>query len=109
MTYLQKIISLIIISLIIVIMAGLIIIKVVSDEKIPSTYTEDGTQLPATSDNDFCGGYFEQINRWSDMKGTYYIVYAKDTKVKYFVYKSGYKFGMTPLYNADGTLQIYQP
>ena len=108
MTYRQKIISLIIISLIIVIRAGLIIIKVMSDEKIPSTYTEDGTQLPATSDKDFCGGYFERINRWTDIEGTYYIVYAKDTKVKYFVYKSGYRLSITPLYNADGTLQIYQ-
>lgn len=32
---------------------------------------------------------------------------AKDTKVKYFIAKSGYKFGITPLYNADGTVQVY--
>lgn len=38
----------------------------------------------------------------------YYIVYAKDTKVKYFIERTGYQFGITPLYNADGTLQIYE-
>ena len=39
---------------------------------------------------------------------SYYIVYANDTKVKYFVKWTGYQFGITPLYNADGTLQIYE-
>ena len=38
----------------------------------------------------------------------YKIAYAKDTKVKYLIIVSGYKFGITPLYNADGTLQVYE-
>lgn len=36
------------------------------------------------------------------------ISHAKDTKVKYLIIVSGYKFGITPLYNADGTLQVYE-
>ncbi len=34
-------------------------------------------------------------------------VYANDTKVVYFFAYSDWGGGMTPLYNADGTLQIY--
>lgn len=37
-----------------------------------------------------------------------YIVYAKDTHVKYLIGISGKKSIITPLYNADGTLQIYE-
>ena len=54
-----------------------------------------------------CGNYFTVITVWDDSAATYRIVYAKDTKVKYFIAKSGYKFGITPLYNADGTVQVY--
>ena len=54
-------------------------------------------------------GYFIVINSWGiqGATDTYYIVYAKDTKVKYFIMQTTYRFGITPLYNADGTLQIY--
>lgn len=55
----------------------------------------------------FCNGYFTAINKWRDWNFRYYIVYANDTKVKYFIAYSGNKFGITPLYNADGTLQTY--
>lgn len=39
-----------------------------------------------------------------------YIVYDKKTKVKYFLYGDccSDKSGITPLYNADGTLQIHE-
>lgn len=61
-----------------------------------------------SQENDlFCNGYFTAINKWHDWHSNYYIVYANDTKVKYFIAYSGYKFGITPLYNADGTLQVY--
>ena len=36
------------------------------------------------------------------------IVYANDTKVKYFVFFDEYKGGISPLYNSDGTLQVYE-
>lgn len=35
------------------------------------------------------------------------VVYANDTKVVYFSPYSDFGGGITPLYNADGTLQIY--
>ena len=61
-----------------------------------------------SQENDlFCNGYFTAINKWHDWHSRCCIVYANDTKVKYFIAYSGYKFGITPLYNADGTLQVY--
>lgn len=55
-----------------------------------------------------CGDYFIQIMEWEDYDGEYSIVYAKDTKVKYLVWYSYYRGGITPLYNADGSLQVYK-
>lgn len=54
------------------------------------------------------GNYFIIVTEWNDSAGKYMVVYAKDTKVKYFIASNGYKFGITPLYNADGTLQVYK-
>lgn len=51
------------------------------------------------------GGYFTVVKEWGG--GTYRIVYANDTKVMYLIVNSGNIYGITPLYNADGTLQIY--
>ena len=70
------------------------------------TYQE-ATGKNATRDS-LCGDYFTEIVEWDDDHGTYRIVYAKDSKVQYFIARSGYKFGITPLYNADGSLQIYE-
>lgn len=53
------------------------------------------------------GGYFTLLTEWNGNEANYRIVYANDTKVKYLICSSGYKYGITPLYNADGTLQIY--
>lgn len=36
-----------------------------------------------------------------------YKLYDKETKVIYLYIVSGYQAGLTPLYNADGTLQLY--
>lgn len=53
-------------------------------------------------------GYFTTIKQWGRMDGDeYYIVYANDTKVMYLVVSGGNRFGISPLYNADGTLQVY--
>ena len=38
----------------------------------------------------------------------FYYYYDKDTKVMYVVYIDIYKAGITPLYNADGTLKLYE-
>lgn len=53
-------------------------------------------------------GYFTTIKQWGGIDSNrYYIVYANDTKVKYYVAKGAYGIGISPLYNADGTLQVY--
>lgn len=61
--------------------------------------TENGTSK--TSENE----YFTVITEWNG----YRIVYANDTKVKYIIGHMRYSYGIFPLYNADGTLQIYEP
>lgn len=57
-------------------------------------------------------GYFVEINHFDSFENginmTYKIVYAKDTKVKYLVASGYYRYAITPLYNPDGTLQIYE-
>lgn len=52
--------------------------------------------------------YFTLIKEWSDTNTYYEIVYANDTGVKYLIFKTYYKAGITPLYNADGSLQVYK-
>ncbi len=60
------------------------------------------------SEGNFAGGYFTVITKWGDAYGDYKIVYSNDTKVKYLVMTTGYKCGITPLYNEDGSLQVYE-
>lgn len=55
----------------------------------------------------FGNGYFTKLLSWNSDSYKYAIVYANDTKVKYFVFRSGDSEGITPLYNADGSLQVY--
>lgn len=53
-------------------------------------------------------GYFTIIKQWGSIcDDEYYIVYANDTKVMYLVVSGGHRFGISPLYNTDGTLQVY--
>lgn len=55
------------------------------------------------------GGYFTAIKEWNDEDGgAYKIVYANDTGVKYLIYDGYCVRGMTVLYNADGSLQLYE-
>ncbi len=72
-----------------------------------TTYQEAVSEEYATDDS-ICGNYFTTITEWDDTTAYYKIAYAKDTKVKYLIIVSGYKFGITPLYNTDGTLQVYE-
>ena len=55
-------------------------------------------------------GYFTVIKQWSGGIDwpTESIVYANDTGVMYYVFFKAHRGGITPLYNADGTLQIYE-
>ena len=71
-----------------------------------SSYEEANTN----PNNYLSKGYFTVIKSWDggmDFPAEY-IVYANDTKVMYYVFRSNYAGGMTPLYNTDGTLQIYE-
>ena len=54
-------------------------------------------------------GYFTVVKSWENGYGEfYYIMYANDTKVLYFCFKeTSSAGGITPLYNADGSLQVY--
>lgn len=55
--------------------------------------------------NEYYNDYFVELRR----DPHYRIVYDKNTKVKYcIIRKSDYESGITPLYNADGSLQIYK-
>lgn len=73
-----------------------------------TTYQQATGQTESNTNGSLCNGYFTKITEWEDAFSNYYIVYANDTKVKYFVMSSQTKSGITPLYNADGTLQIYE-
>ena len=57
---------------------------------------------------DYGNGYFTEITKWNTDTYHYRIVYANDTKVKYLTVSGGHWYGITPLYNADGTLQVYE-
>ena len=57
--------------------------------------------------NSWGRGYFTIIKAWYDSDHNYYIVYANDTKVLHFVFDGRHGSGITPLYNTDGTLQVY--
>ena len=53
-------------------------------------------------------GYFTVVKSWDNGYGEfYYIMYANDTKVLYFCICSTEYGGITPLYNANGSLQVY--
>lgn len=57
---------------------------------------------------DYGNGYFTTIKKWENDTVMYRIVYANDTGVEYMIVEGYRRFGITPLYNADGTLQIYE-
>ena len=71
-----------------------------------SSYEEANTN----PDNYFSKGYFTVIKSWDGGIDypTEYIVYANDTGVMYYAFLKGHSGGITPLYNVDGTLQIYE-
>lgn len=72
------------------------------------TYDE-AVQEQTEDDVKYCmGDYFVIETEWCDNDGTYKIVHAKDTGVKYILALSGHRCGITALYNADGTLQVYE-
>ena len=71
-----------------------------------SSYEEAKTSNTLALSN----GYFTVIKQWDGGIDwpTESIVYANDTGVMYYIFMKGHSGGITPLYNADGTLQIYE-
>lgn len=54
---------------------------------------------------DIANKYFDLHEIYED--GFTSVVYDKNTGVMYFMVLSGYQFGITPIYNADGSLKLY--
>lgn len=81
--------------------AGLICVSAIG---CGTTYQE---AVNRSEKGNLCNGYFTELTKWSDSIFNYRVVYDNTTKIKYLLISSYYKFGITPLYNADGTLQVY--
>lgn len=81
--------------------AGLICVSAVG---CGTTYQE-AVNIPEKGN--FGNGYFTELTKWSDSSYGYKVIYDNTTKIKYFVFGSRNASGITPLYNADGTLQVY--
>lgn len=60
----------------------------------------------APKDNVLGNKYFDLVNIYEN--GCTNIAYDKNTNVMYFIEQSGYSFGITPIYNSDGTLKLYE-
>lgn len=69
----------------------------------PYSKEQDSTQ---STYKGFADEYFTIVKEWG-VSGQYKIVYANDTGVMYLICSSNNCCNATPLYNADGTLQIY--
>lgn len=86
---------------------ALAVVMVVCLSACDTIYQEATGQTENNTSSDFGNGYFTKITSWGDTAYDYTIVYANDTKVKYICVDGYRSFGIAPLYNADGTLQIY--
>ena len=61
-----------------------------------------------TENHDTLFDQFVVIDEVTDFEyGSFYITYDKDTMVEYYIILSGHRAGISPVYNADGTLKIY--
>lgn len=50
--------------------------------------------------------YFDLVNIYED--GCTNVAYDKNTNVMYFLRSNGNSFGITPIYNSDGSLKLYE-
>ena len=55
----------------------------------------------------FANKYIDLVTIYKDDSCNAEVLYDKNTKVMYFVRCSGYQFGITPIYNSDGTVKLY--
>ena len=60
---------------------------------------------PKTSD--LGNKYIDLVTIYKDDNYYTEVLYDKNTKVMYFVKWSTYQFGITPIYNSDGTVKLY--
>ena len=51
--------------------------------------------------------YIDLVTIYKDDNHNTKVLYDKNTKVMYSVIWSGYQFGITPIYNSDGTVKLY--
>lgn len=51
--------------------------------------------------------YIDLVTIYKDDNCDTEVLYDKNTKVMYFVKYTGYQFGITPIYNSDGTVKLY--
>ena len=66
------------------------------------------TYEEAEQGDEWANGYFTVIKYWGGAGDRQYMIaYANDTRVMYYIDAYSVAGGITPLYNADGTLQIY--
>ena len=51
--------------------------------------------------------YIDLVTIYKDNDNNIEVAYDKNTKVIYFLKRSAYQFGITPIYNSDGTVKLY--
>lgn len=60
-----------------------------------------------TPENNKLGNkYFDLVNIYEARCTT--VAYDKNTNVMYYMVETGNAFGITPIYNSDGTLKLYE-
>ena len=57
--------------------------------------------------SDLGNKYIDLVTVYKDDGYNIEVLYDKNTKVMYFVKWSSYQFGITPIYNSDGTVKLY--
>ncbi len=57
--------------------------------------------------SDLGNRYIDLVTIYKDEGHNTEVLYDKNTKVMYFLKWSGYQFGITPIYNSDGTVKLY--
>ena len=57
--------------------------------------------------SDLGNKYIDLITIYKDDGHNTEVLYDKNTKVMYFSKWTGYQFGITPIYNSDGTVKLY--
>lgn len=51
--------------------------------------------------------YIDLVEVCKDNEHNTEVLYDRNTKVMYFVKHTGSEFGITPIYNSDGTVKLY--